>query len=59
MSYNLNTKLAGFLTRLEVAGLTRSFDGPLAPYSYDRVDATQEIADAIRRGLAAHGRKPA
>ncbi len=55
--YALNPKLAGFLKRLEEAGQTRAFDGPLRPYSYDRVDATEEIAAAIRRGLAAHGRK--
>ncbi|PRX09896.1 UNVERIFIED_ORG: hypothetical protein BCL66_10579 [Martelella mediterranea] len=54
----LNPKLAGFLKRLEETGLTRPFDGPLAPYDYQPVDATQTIAEAILRGLAARDQKP-
>ena len=50
--YRLNPKLAGFIDRLAAAGQTRPFDGSLEPYDYAPLDATQEIADAIRRGLA-------
>ncbi|MEO1989035.1 MAG: mitochondrial fission ELM1 family protein [Martelella sp.] len=54
--YRLNPKLAGFIDRLDAAGQTRPFEGALEPYDYVPVDATEEIAEAIRRGLAARNR---
>ncbi|WP_174800860.1 ELM1/GtrOC1 family putative glycosyltransferase [Martelella limonii] len=54
--YRLNPKLEGFIDRLEEAGQTRPFQGVLQPYDYVPVDATEEIAEAIRQGLAKRGR---
>lgn len=45
---SLNPKLAGFLDRLEQAGIVRPFEGALKPYRYDPVDATDLIAGEIR-----------
>ncbi|WP_180897202.1 mitochondrial fission ELM1 family protein [Martelella soudanensis] len=50
--YRLNPKLAGFIDRLDAAGQTRPFEGALEPYDYVPVDATEEIAEAIRQGFA-------
>lgn len=47
----LNPKLARFLAKLEADGLVRPFSGSLAPYSYEPVDATALIAEAIQQAM--------
>ncbi|MTI19074.1 nucleoside-diphosphate sugar epimerase [Rhodobacteraceae bacterium RKSG542] len=48
-------KLKGFLSRLEVEGITHPFPGPLDGPTYTPIDATPLIASAIRSAMEKRG----
>jgi mitochondrial fission protein ELM1 len=49
-------KLAAFLAGLEAHGAVKPFAGRLEAFSYEPLDSTPTIAEAVREGLARHRR---
>jgi uncharacterized protein len=49
-------KLKGFLQGLERYGAVKSFEGRLERFSYQPLDSTPTIAEAVREGLGRHRR---